>query len=93
MADKTHAEGILMLPPISVPTPIEAPWKANNADSPPLLPPEARSLLYGLTVRPQRLLKVSPIMSVWPTLVLHSTMAPALRTNKWSAKIVPFDRS
>jgi hypothetical protein len=49
----THkAAGFLILPPISVPTPIVLPLIATKAPSPPELPPEVQFRLYAFRVIP-----------------------------------------
>ena len=72
-----NADGIRMLPAMSVPKPRGEPPAAMIAPSPPELPPADRSSRHGFRVRPMMGLTVSsePLMS--GQLDLPSTMAPA----------------
>lgn len=73
------AAGTRMDPPMSVEGVIGQPLIATKAASPPELPPELRSMLKGLRVRPQRLLAVSSAIPVWGMVVLQKNTAPAAR--------------
>ena len=55
---RTHEPDILL--PMSVPTPRVLPRSACSAPSPPDEPPHDRFWLWGLSVRPIKLLIVSP---------------------------------
>jgi hypothetical protein len=61
---KLNADGILIEPPISVPTPMIPPRRPIIAPSPPELPPHDQFLLRGFVVLPMMLLTVSQTIKV-----------------------------
>lgn len=69
--------GCRILPPISVPTPMNDPLNETRADSPPDEPPVVSSLFRGFKVRPNTLLTDSPIMRVAGIFVFTNGTAPA----------------
>ena len=68
--------GILMLPPISPPTPIRDPPPAIRAASPPEEPPTPRPGLCGFVVAPKMGLDVSQLIMVCGTFVFTKGTAP-----------------
>jgi hypothetical protein len=83
------AAGARIDPPTSVDGAIGQPFMATKAPSPPELPPAPRFRLYGLRVRPQRLLTVSKTIPVWGMAVLQKKTAPASRMIRTTSESWP----